>query len=31
MSSPIHDGAEYKLWAQRMTTHLETLDLWEAV
>ena len=28
---PIFDGEEYELWAARMTTHLEALDLWEAV
>jgi len=28
---PIFDGEEYKLWAARMTTHLEALDLWEVV
>ena len=29
--TPIFDGEEYELWAARMTTHLEALDLWEAV
>ena len=28
---PIFYGEEYELWAARMTTHLEALDLWEAV
>ena len=28
---PIFDGEEYELWAARMTTHLEALDLLEAV
>lgn len=28
---PSFDGEEYELWAARMTTHLEALDLWEAV
>ncbi|XP_057451592.1 uncharacterized protein LOC130743382 [Lotus japonicus] len=28
---PFFDGEEYELWAARMTTHLEALDLWEAV
>ena len=30
-SPPIFYGEEYELWAARMTTHLEALDLWEAV
>ncbi|XP_006601625.1 uncharacterized protein [Glycine max] len=30
-SPPFFDGEEYELWAARMTTHLEALDLWEAV
>ncbi|XP_006591624.1 uncharacterized protein [Glycine max] len=28
---PIFYGEEYELWAARMTTHLEALDLWETV
>jgi len=28
---PIFDGEDYKLWAARITIHLEALDLWEAV
>ncbi|XP_006603455.1 uncharacterized protein LOC114397222 [Glycine soja] len=28
---PIFDGEEYELWTTRMITHLEALDLWEAV
>jgi len=28
---PIFDGEEFKFWAARMTTHLEVMDLWEAV
>jgi len=26
---PVFYGQEYKLWAARMTTHLEVLDLWK--
>ena len=28
---PIFDREDYELWAARITTHLEALDLWEAV
>ncbi|XP_020237844.1 uncharacterized protein LOC109817061 [Cajanus cajan] len=28
---PVFDGEEYDLWAARMTTHLEALDLWEPI
>nr|KYP60076.1 hypothetical protein KK1_015524 [Cajanus cajan] len=28
---PVFDGEEYDLWAARMTTHLEALDLWESI
>nr|KYP39086.1 hypothetical protein KK1_039640 [Cajanus cajan] len=26
---PIFDGEEYELWAARMTSYLEPVDLWE--
>jgi len=28
---PVFDGEKYDLWAARMTTHLEALDLWELI
>ena len=28
---PVFDGEEYDLWAARMTTHPEALDLWEPI
>jgi len=28
---PVFDGKEYDLWAARMTTHPEALDLWESI
>jgi len=28
---PVFDGEQYDLWAARMTTHLEALDLWEPI
>ncbi|XP_049356429.1 uncharacterized protein LOC125821049 [Solanum verrucosum] len=31
MAPPIFDGENYQLWAVRMETYLEALDLWEAV
>ena len=31
ISSPIFNGENYQLWAVRMETYLEALDLWEAV
>ena len=31
MASPIFDGENYQLWAMRMETYLQTLDLWKAV
>ena len=31
LAPPIFDGDNYKIWAVRMETYLEALDLWEAV
>lgn len=31
MAPPIFDGENYQMWAVRMETYLEALDLWEAV
>ena len=31
ISSPIFEGENYQLWAVRMETYLEALDLWEAI
>jgi hypothetical protein len=31
ISSPIFDGENYQLWAVKMETYLEELDLWETV
>jgi len=31
ISSPIFDGENYQLWAVKMKTYLDALDLWEAV
>ena len=31
ISSSIFDGENYQLWAVKMETYLEVLDLWEAV
>ena len=31
ISPPIFNGESFQLWAVRMETHLEALDLWEAV
>ncbi|XP_049352008.1 uncharacterized protein LOC125816445 [Solanum verrucosum] len=31
MAPPIFDGENYQLWAVRMETYLEALDLWKAV
>ncbi|XP_061949956.1 scopoletin glucosyltransferase-like, partial [Populus nigra] len=31
ISSPIFNGENYQLWAVRMETYLEALDLWEAI
>jgi len=31
MSSPIFDGENYQLWAVKMETYLDVMDLWEAV
>lgn len=31
VAPPIFDGDNYDLWAVRMESYLETLDLWEAV
>ncbi|XP_022877125.1 uncharacterized protein LOC111395384 [Olea europaea var. sylvestris] len=31
IAPPIFDGENYQLWAVRMETYLEALDLWEAV
>jgi len=31
ISSPIFDGENYQLWAVKMETYLDALDLWEAV
>jgi len=31
MSSPIFDGENYQLWAVKMETYLDAMDLWEAV
>jgi len=28
---PLFDGESYDLWAERMQTHLEGLDLWGVV
>ena len=31
MAPPVFDGENYQLWAVKMETYLEALDLWEAV
>ena len=31
MAPPVFDGDNYQMWAVRMETYLEALDLWEAV
>ncbi|OIT29632.1 protein trichome birefringence-like 35, partial [Nicotiana attenuata] len=31
LAPPVFDGQNYQLWAVRMETYLEALDLWEAV
>lgn len=31
MAPPVFDGENYQLWAVRMETYLEALDVWEAV
>ena len=31
ISPLVFDGTNYQMWAIRMETHLEALDLWEAV
>ncbi|KAH7576626.1 hypothetical protein JRO89_XS01G0120000 [Xanthoceras sorbifolium] len=31
LTPPVFDGENYQLWAVRMETYLEALDLWEAV
>lgn len=31
VSSPIFDGENYQLWAVKMETYLDAMDLWEAV
>lgn len=31
LAPPVFDGENYQLWAVRMETYLEALDLWEAV
>ena len=31
ISTPIFNGENYQLWAVRMETYLEAMDLWEAV
>ncbi|XP_068466836.1 uncharacterized protein [Phaseolus vulgaris] len=31
MTPPVFDGDNYQMWAVRMETYLEALDLWEAV
>uniref|UniRef100_M1A8F6 Phenylalanine ammonia-lyase n=1 Tax=Solanum tuberosum TaxID=4113 RepID=M1A8F6_SOLTU len=31
MAPPIFDGENYQLWAVRMETYLEALDLWEVL
>jgi len=31
ISSPIFDGENYQLWAVKMETYLEAMDLWEAI
>ncbi|KAE8687773.1 aspartate and glycine-rich protein-like [Hibiscus syriacus] len=31
ISSPVFDGENYQMWAVRMETYLEALDLWEEV
>ena len=28
---PVFDGDNYQMWAVRMETYLEALDLWEAI
>lgn len=28
---PVFDGDNYQIWAVRMETYLDTLDIWEAV
>jgi hypothetical protein len=31
ITSPTCDGEKYQLWAVKMETYLEALDLWEAI
>ena len=31
IAPPVFDGENYPIWAVRMETYLEALDLWEAV
>ena len=31
VASPVFDGENYDLWAVRMESYLEALDLWEAL
>ena len=31
MTPPVFDGENYQLWAVKMETYVEALDLWEAV
>jgi hypothetical protein len=31
VAPPIYDGEDYDLWAVRMETFLDALDLWETV
>jgi len=31
VAPPVFDGDNYQMWAVRMETYLEALDLWEAI
>ena len=31
IAPPVFDGDSYQMWAVRMKTYLEALDLWEAI
>jgi len=31
MAPPVFDGKNYPMWAIRMDTYLEALDLWQAI
>ena len=31
MAPPVFDGDNYQMWAARMETYLDALDLWEAI